>query len=189
MPKQKITKEMVVDAAFSLARAGGMEQVLVKNIAKALHCSVQPIYSYCSSMEGLRREVYARVNSFVRSYVAERTDPTDRFAATGRAYVSLARQEPQIYKLFITQPRPPASSLEDVYAASADPTMARTIAADLGISPDEARRLHLHMLIYTIGLGTAFAASAPGIPAEEMLAQQERAYRAFLKDVMEEKQK
>ena len=33
MPKQKITKEMVVDAAFELARDGGMEQVIIKNNA------------------------------------------------------------------------------------------------------------------------------------------------------------
>ena len=36
MPKQKITKEMVVDAAFQLAREGGMERVLVKEIAARL---------------------------------------------------------------------------------------------------------------------------------------------------------
>ena len=55
MPKQRITKEMVVNAAFELARAGGMEQVLVKTIAERLGCSVQPIYSYCNNMEELRR--------------------------------------------------------------------------------------------------------------------------------------
>ena len=46
MPKQRITKEMVVEAAFEIARNDGMEQVLVKNIAEKIGCSVQPIYSY-----------------------------------------------------------------------------------------------------------------------------------------------
>ena len=32
MPKQRITKEMVVSAAFEIARNDGMEQVIVKNI-------------------------------------------------------------------------------------------------------------------------------------------------------------
>ncbi len=44
MPKQRITKEMVVNAAFEIARSSGMEQVLVKNIADRIGCSVQPIY-------------------------------------------------------------------------------------------------------------------------------------------------
>ena len=41
MPKQKITREMVVGAAFQLAREGGMERVLVKDIAARLGCSLQ----------------------------------------------------------------------------------------------------------------------------------------------------
>ena len=64
MPKQRITKDMVVEAAFELAREGGMEQVLVKNIAEKLGCSVQPIYSYCSNMEELKKEVQSRTAVF-----------------------------------------------------------------------------------------------------------------------------
>lgn len=51
MPRQRITKEMIVEAAFSLAREGGMEKVLVKNIAERIGCSVQPVYCYCQNME------------------------------------------------------------------------------------------------------------------------------------------
>lgn len=47
MPKQRITKEMVVDAAFEIARKDGIEKATVKTIAEKLGCSVQPIYSYC----------------------------------------------------------------------------------------------------------------------------------------------
>lgn len=186
MPKQKITKEMVVDAAFSLARTGGMEQVLVKNIAKALGCSVQPIYSYCSSMEGLRREVYARVTAFVREFVSAQIDPAEPFSSTGRAYVRLAQQEPELFKLFILHPRSGIGSLADLYAAEAEPSMAKSISDSLKITPDQARQLHLHMLIYTIGIGTIFSVTTPGIPAEEIFSQQEQAYEAFLKQAIKE---
>lgn len=33
MPKQRITKEMVVDAAFEIAKSSGMEQVLVRQVS------------------------------------------------------------------------------------------------------------------------------------------------------------
>ena len=36
MPKQKITKEMVVDTAFDIARKDGMDRVLIKKIAGKL---------------------------------------------------------------------------------------------------------------------------------------------------------
>ena len=59
MPKQKITKEMVVDTAFDIARKDGMDRVLIKKIAGKLGCSVQPIYSYCQNIESLKAEVDA----------------------------------------------------------------------------------------------------------------------------------
>jgi len=37
----------------------------------------------------------------------------------------------------------------------------------------------MHMLVYTIGLGAIFSVTTPGIPIEEIYAQQEQAYEAF----------
>ena len=185
MPKQRITKEMVVDAAFELARQGGMEQVLVKNIAGKLGCSVQPIYSYCTNMEGLRRDVMERVSDFIQEYVAARIEPEDLFRSTGRAYIQIAKEEPNIFKLFILHRREGISSLEDLYRAETNPKVAGVIARERNISLSQARRLHLNMLIYTIGIGTIFAVTTPGISVDEIFAQQEFAFEAFLKHTID----
>lgn len=180
MPKQRITKEMVVDAAFELARSGGMEQVMVKNIADRLGCSVQPIYSYCQNMEGLRQDVMERVKNFVREYAAVRIDPEDLFRSTGRAYVQIAKEEPNLFKLFILHRREGIRSLDDLYQSEASPETAEWISKKLHIGIEQAKELHLNMLIYTIGIGAVFAMTEPGIPAEEIFVRQEAAYEAFL---------
>lgn len=186
MPKQKITKDMVVDAAFKLARAGGMEQVLVKNIAMELGCSVQPIYSYCKNMEGLRNDVANRARSFIENYVKERIDPSDLFRSTGHAYIEIAKEEPHILKIFVFQERQNVASLDDLYRTEASPMIAPAIARQLNISVEKARQLHLNMLIYTIGIGTIFSVTTPGISADEIYEQQEQAYQTFLKAALEE---
>ncbi len=186
MPKQKITKEMVVNAAFDLARSGGMEQVLVKNIAKKLSCSVQPIYSYCKNMDELRHEVIQRAVSFVQAYVDSRLDEKDLFRSTGQAYLCLAKEEPSLFKMFILHPREGIASLDDLYHANANPQLAQTIAKELGIPQQQAKELHLHMLIYTVGIGTIFSVTTPGIPAEEIFAQQQTAYEAFFRQARQE---
>lgn len=179
MPKQRITKEMIVETAFEEAKAGGMEQITVKRIAERLGCSVQPIYSYCENMEGLRKDVIRRVKRFVREYAAEHIDQKDLFRSTGQAYVTLAREEPYIFKMFILHQRDGITSLNDLYREETDPHMAEHIAEEMGIDIGKARQLHLQMLIYTIGLGAVFSMTMPGIPADEIFAQQEKAYRAF----------
>lgn len=185
MPKQRITKDMVVDAAFAIAKYNGMDQVMVKNIADKIGCSVQPIYSYCKNMDGLRQEVIEKVGRFVQEYVTGHIDKRDLFHSTGKAYIQLAKEEPHLFRIFILHQRKDVSSLEDLYRLEADPYIAEFIADKLDISISQAKQLHLNMLIYTIGIGTVFSVTTPGISADEIYAQQEIAYKAFLNQVIE----
>lgn len=187
MPKQRITKEMVVNAAFELAREGGMEQVMVKAIAEKIGCSVQPIYSYCKNIEELRQDVAERTNKFIKEYVAAHIDADNPFRSTGHAYIQLTKEEPHLFKIFILHRRDGISSLDDLYRAEADEKIPAFIAGQLNISLAQARQLHLDMLIYTIGIGTVFSVTTPGIPSDEIFSQQERVYQIFMKNILEDK--
>lgn len=189
MPKQRITKEMVVDAAFEIARSSGMEQVMVKTIADKIGCSVQPIYSYCQNMNGLREDVIEKTNLFIQHYVMTHMDKNDTFRSTGQAYIQLAKEEPHLFRIFILHQRREISSLNDLYKAEASPHTAALIAKELHISISQARQLHLNMLIYTIGLGTVFSVTTPGISTDEIYTQQEMAYEAFLKQALDYKER
>ena len=184
MPKQRITKDMIVEAAFKIARQGGMEKVLVKSIADELGCSVQPIYSYCKNMDGLREDVGNKARDFITEYITSHIDRSDLFRSTGKAYIQLAKEEPHILKIFILQERRNISSLKDIYETETNPQTAKAISKDLDISVETAKQLHLNMLIYTIGLGTIFSVSSPGIPIDEIFLQQDQAHQAFLNDVL-----
>ncbi len=189
MPKQRITKEMVVDAAFEIARTQGTEQILIKNIANKLGCSVQPIYSYCNNMEGLYRDVEEKAACFIQEYLSSHIDKKNFFQSTGHTYIQLAKEEPNIFRMFILRKRESIHSLEDLYQNETNPQMAQFIADDLGVSLTKAKELHLNMLIYTIGIGTILATAAPDIITDEIFVRQEAAYTAFLKQVSESKEK
>lgn len=184
MPKQRITKEMVISAAFEIARNSGMEHVLVKNIADKIGCSVQPIYSYCKNMEGLRQDVVEKVCCFIQEYIAVHIDKDDLFRSTGKAYIQLAEDEPYLFRIFILHRRDGISSLDDLYQLETNPHTAQFIADKLNISLSQAKKLHLNMLIYTIGIGTIFSVTMPGISTDEIYRQQEGAYEAFLKQAL-----
>lgn len=186
MPKQKITKEMVVGAAFEIARTQGLEAVMVKEIARKLNCSVQPIYSYCSSMEGLRQELMEQTNGFVKIYVSEHVDKGDFFRSTGHTYVRLAKEEPHIFRMFVAQERKGIDSLESLYLSQCNPDMVQVIADNLHLSVSGAKRLHMNMMVYTIGIATILASTYPGIATEEIYRQIDVAYHAFVKQAEED---
>ena len=173
-----------MEAAFELSRKGGSEQVGVKSIAEKLGCSVQPIYSYCKSMEGLRQDVIKRAEVFIQEYLKSHIDRKDFFRSTGQVYVRLAKEEPYIFQMFVMHKREGIASLDDLYQTETNPEVADFIAETLHISVEKARALHMNMLIYTVGIGTILATAVPGIQTEEIVAQMEGAYEAFSKQIL-----
>jgi len=184
MPKQKITREMVVEAAFELARKNSLERVIVKDIAEKLGCSVQPIYSYCKNMDGLRKDVMEKADEFLKEYIHEHIDQNDFFKSTGYAYMQLAREESNVFKMFLMNERSRIHSFDDLYERETSPQVAQYIAQNLKISISKARTLHMNMLIYNVGMGAILASTTPGIEQEEVDRQMEMAYQAFLDQIL-----
>lgn len=69
MPKQKITKQIILDSAFELMRFSGHEAVNARSVAKSAGCSVQPIYSYYENMTELMQELFAYTQQFLSKYI------------------------------------------------------------------------------------------------------------------------
>ncbi len=180
MPKQKITKEMVVDTAFELVREEGREKLLVKNVANRLNCSVQPIYSYCGSMEGLQKEVEDRVAAFVREYVASHVKPGDFFKSIGRAYIQLAQEEPELFRMFVFQKKDSVDSLDTLFEREVNSAVTDYVAEIMGISRNKAQEVYKKILIFNMGIWTILATATPGAPPEELVWQLDEACDVFL---------
>lgn len=112
-PKAKITKEMVLEAAFQLAREEGMERVSVRAIAKRLGCSTQPVLYCFGSAEELRQAVFDRADRFHQQclFADQAGDP---MLAIGAAYVRFAAQEKQLFRLLFQSNSLEKASFADV---------------------------------------------------------------------------
>ena len=53
-PKVKITKEMIIDAAFEIARSEGAENINARTVSKKLGCSTQPVMYHFKTIEELK---------------------------------------------------------------------------------------------------------------------------------------
>lgn len=180
MPKQKITKEMIIETAFEIVRKEGLENLLVKNIAAKLNCSVQPIYSYCANMEGVKLELITRTAKFIREYVTARIDKKDYFRSTGRSYLKFAKDEPNLFQLYFLRQQPDVYTLDDLYRKESSQQVGIFIAESLGISIEQAKALHLHMIIYVMGISAMAASTNIDVEGEDIQNQLDMAYNTFL---------
>lgn len=103
-PKNKFTREEMVEAALRVVRAKGIDCLTAKTIADELGTSTRPIFTGFGSMEDVKQEVYAAAVRVYDSYTDAGLKEKVPFFGVGMQYIRFAREEPELYRLlFLTQ--------------------------------------------------------------------------------------
>ena len=98
-PKNKFTKEEMVEAALRVVRANGIDALTAKTMADALGTSTQPIFTAFGSMDGIKKEVYAAAIRVYDRYTEAGLQERIPFFGVGMQYIRFAREEPELYRL------------------------------------------------------------------------------------------
>lgn len=102
-PKARITKEMIVDAAFAVVRRSGVDEINVRKVANELGCSTQPVMYHFKTVEELKEEVYDVSADYFRDFVfGEEAGGKDALTAVGSRCLDFAREEAPLFR-FIFQ--------------------------------------------------------------------------------------
>ena len=99
--KAKITKEMVLEAAFELLDESGINAVAIKNIAAKLGCSTQPVSWLFGSMTELKKELWIYSGERLWKDLPARMagkDAIDAFFISGVMYISNACDHPNVFR-------------------------------------------------------------------------------------------
>lgn len=97
--KAKVTKEMIIDAAFAIAREAGVENINARTVSERLHCSTQPVMYHFATMEELKRTVYAKADLYHSEYLMTMKKPPKSAAlGIGMNYIRFAIEEPHLFR-------------------------------------------------------------------------------------------
>lgn len=186
MPKQRITRQQILEAAFRLVRREGYQAVNARNVADETGCSVQPIYSCYGNMELLMSELFEYCCDYQLSYVRERLDPDHYFDSAGRSHIAFAYEERKLFAFVFQSPYIRGKNLGDIYHRYRLEEVTDSIEQSLDLDSKAAERLYMDMMIYTHGIATLIAAEAIETDEETLRKNVDRAYYAFLAKAKEE---
>ena len=97
--KAKVTREMIVDAAFAVARETGAETISARTVSERLHCSTQPVMYHFATIEELKRTVYAKADQYHSDYLMRIKKPQKGAAlGIGMNYIRFAIEEPHLFR-------------------------------------------------------------------------------------------
>lgn len=153
-PKVKVTKQDIINAAVSIVRESGAQNINARNIASALGCSTQPIFSNFATMNDLRLAVIKKADEMCQEY-AKREEQSGKYPvykANGMAYIRFAKEEKELFKLLYMRDRTNENENSLV-----DEKMENIVHNNTGLKNDDVKLFHLEMWAYVHGVATMFA--------------------------------
>ena len=152
-PKAKFTKEDIASAAFALVREQGIEALTARSLAARLGSSPKPIFGLFTSMEELQAAVIQKAQTLfserIRREMEEGRFPP--YKASGMAYISFARRQPQLFKeLFMRDRTGEPQPAEDELTRR----IIGLIMKNTGLEEQAAYTLHIELWIFIHGIAS-----------------------------------
>lgn len=177
-PKQRITREMILERSFVMFSQEGMEAVNARSVAKALNCSTQPIFSYFSGMEDLKNALEMKAKETFDAVLADISEGGDPIVRICEAYVRFAACEPRLFAHLFLRP----------VEVAAHPLSGEEIKCDLvqkecafsGMSEECSARVYTEMSIYAHGFAALFASGHANAEMEIARQMLQDAYKAVV---------
>lgn len=154
----KITKEKILDAAFSIARSYGVNKVSNREIAKRLNCSIRPIYYQFKNVDELNKELYVKIEKFFYKFIMDNMiDTMPLYKQVGINYIKFAREETNLFKfLFMTRsdliPKEFISKDQEDFKE-----LVKLIKISTKLSDKDVESFHIKMWIFAHGIATLSA--------------------------------
>ena len=185
--KAKVTKEMIVDAAFAVAREAGAENINARTVSDRLHCSTQPVMYHFATIEELKRTVYAKADQYHSEFLMNmKKTPKGAALGIGINYIRFAIEEPHLFRfLFQSDYFSGSTLLELIDAEELSPVLSAMQGA-LGIGMEQTKKIFLTVFLFAHGYASIIANNALQYDEEMINSQLERAYRGAILAVREE---
>ena len=156
----RITKDMILDTAFDIARSGGLEDVSNREIASRLGCSIRPIYYQFKNTDELKGELYAKIEKYFYTYLMDNMrDDIPPYKQVGINYIRFAREESHFFRiLFMSEtnllPMGFVTKDEDDFRK-----LAKFIKFSTKLSDDDIKTFHVRMWLFAHGIASLVASN------------------------------
>lgn len=178
-PKQKVTKEMILDAAFQITREHGFEAVNARSLAKVIGCSTQPIFSQYAAMTDLKKEFFKYLTSYYNEYALKRVQGKSFSGDLGLAYIDFAENDGNLFKVLFMSDLVGLNGFFDVMWEG-NLEVAAAMSQRLGISLEGAKNILMKSWIFMHGIASMIATKSIKLAEGEAEKMLNEARAAFL---------
>lgn len=175
-PKSKITKEMIVDAAFQIARTKGVENVNARTVAEALHCSTQPVMYHFATIQALKQATYVKADKFHTAYITNvATDTEDFFLEIGLLYIRFAVKEKHLFRFLFQSDEFSGKTLMDLVNGEELTPVLEIVQQAVELDLNQTKEVFTSLFLLVHGYASMFANNEMLYDEEAIIIQLNRA--------------
>lgn len=187
-PKVRITREMILGAAYAIARQEGIEAVNARTIAARLGCSTQPVLYQFAHVEDVRREVCRMADEYHSACLMQLPEDENPMIALGMNYIRFAREERQLFRLLFQ-----SGSLngKGMTALMDDPGLAPMLAIlqrEAGLTLQQTKRVFMTLVLLVHGWASMLANNAMTCDEAEITSTLTMAFNGMIGAVQMEEE-
>ncbi len=157
-PKVRITKEMIIEAAFAVVREQGADALNARTIARQLGCSTQPVLYQFATVEEVRKAAYAYVDNFHSAYLMRGLEESEMPLLTlGQNYIRFAAQEQQLFRFLFQSAGLGGVSLLTLLESQEFSPMITLTQQAMNTPPEAARRIFMQLFLTVHGYASLLA--------------------------------
>ena len=156
--KIRISKDMILDAAFEIVRKDGIEKLSNRELANKLKCSIRPIYYQFENVEEMQKELYKKIEHYFYKFLLDNmVEGIPKYKQIGINYIKFAKKEKKLFQtLFMSDigltPDAFVSKAGDDYKE-----IEKLVKISTNLKEKDIKDFHTKMWIFSHGIATLVA--------------------------------
>ena len=177
--KETITKDAIIQAAFSILQEEGIEQVTARKLAAKANCSTQPIFRFYKSMDEVTAELADRSCQFFQDYYDQfQRQTVTPFVNLGLAYIRFSQEEQNLFRLLFLSENRHGKSLYDMLNGK-NGAVVREINSAKIFGCKDPSGMFMKMWIFIHGAACMTLTGDYDLQEEDTIKLLEESYNAF----------
>lgn len=174
-PKAKITREMIIDAGFEVARESGIEQVNARTVSGRLGCSTQPVMYHFKTVEEIKKAVYQKADAYHTAYLMD-IHGDNPMLEIGLSYIRFAQKEKRLFRLLFQSDGFSGKSITDLINAEELNPILTVLGESAGVDAAQAKTIFRSLFLLVHGYASMFANNSMEYDENTVMSDLTRAF-------------
>lgn len=185
--KTKVTKEMVIDAAFEVTRAEGAENVNARTVSQKLGCSTQPVMYHFATIKDMKKAVYAKLDWFHTEYLMNVNPQEDVMLGIGLNYIRFAVEEPNLFRFLFQSGFAVENNLLEMIDSEELTPVILAMQEAMNLNMGQTKDVFITLALLVHGYASIIVNNALEYDEELIKVHLERAYKGAILAMQEER--